>query len=41
MSRRQQRLQRIFRRRMIGAFAVAAACGWWIFLSSMAGTITN
>lgn len=41
MSIRQQRLQRIARRRLLGAIATTTACAAWLCISGMASAITN
>lgn len=41
MSRRQLRLQRVARRRILGALAVTTACAAWLCTSGLAGAITS
>lgn len=41
MSRRQLRLQRAARRRLLGVIATTTACAAWLCTSGMAGAITN
>lgn len=41
MTRRQRRLKRVARRRLINAIATSTACAAWLCASGMAGAITN
>lgn len=41
MTRRQMRLQRLARRRLLGAIAPTTACAAWLCTSGMAGAITS
>lgn len=41
MSRRQLRLQRAARRRMLGIIATTSACAAWLCSSGWAGAVTS
>jgi hypothetical protein len=41
VTRRQQRLKRTARRRILGALAVTPACAAWLCASGMASAITT